>query len=171
MRSQSLPFTLTLTLAAVLVCGAMLSADSPPNPSPDQVTEQGAPMQLGNFSVSLAVEDLAASRAFYAKLGFEPVGGDPAQNWQVLQNGDVTIGLFQGMFEENILTFNPGWDAEKKTLEEFEDVRQIQARLKDAGIELLVETDPEGVGIGHIVLADPDGNQIMFDQHVPASKP
>lgn len=106
-------------------------------------------------------------RAFYATVGFEPVGGDPAQNWQVLQNGEVTIGLFQGMFEKNILTFNPGWDAEKNTLEEFEDVREIQARLKDAGIELLVETDPDGIGIGHIVLADPDGNQIMFDQHVP----
>lgn len=124
-------------------------------------------MQLGKFSVSLAVQDLAASRAFYAKLGFEPVGGDPDQNWQVLQNGDVTLGLFQGMFDKNILTFNPGWDAERKTPDEFEDVRQIQARLRDAGVELLVETDPDGTGVGHIVLADPDGNQILIDQHVP----
>jgi len=125
-------------------------------------------MQLGKFSLSLAVKDLVASRAFYAKLGFEPVGGNPERNWQVLQNGDVTIGIFQGMFDKNILTFNPGWDGEKKTLEEFEDVREIQARLKDAGVELQVETDPDGTGIGHIVLEDPDGNQIMFDQHVPA---
>ncbi|MCB1035928.1 MAG: VOC family protein [Acidobacteria bacterium] len=125
-------------------------------------------MQLGKFSLSLAVKDLAASRAFYAKLGFEAVAGNPEQNWQVLRNGDVTIGIFQGMFDENILTFNPGWDAEKNTLEDFEDVREIQARLKGAGVELQLETDPEGTGIGHIVLADPDGNQIMFDQHVPA---
>ncbi|MBZ0112229.1 MAG: VOC family protein [Thermoanaerobaculia bacterium] len=125
-------------------------------------------MQLGKFSVSLAVKDLAASRAFYAKLGFEPAGGNPEQNWLVLRNGDVTIGLFQGMFDKNILTFNPGWGAEKQALDEFEDVRKIQARLKDAGVELLQETDVDGTGIGHIVLADPDGNQIMFDQHVDA---
>ena len=123
-------------------------------------------MQLGKFSVSLTVKDLAASRAFYATLGFEPVGGDPEQSWLVLQNGDATIGLFQGMFDANILTFNPGWDADKSTLAEFEDVRRIQARLKQAGVELLLETDPEGTGIGHIVLADPDGNQILIDQHV-----
>ena len=125
-------------------------------------------MQLGKFSVSLAVADLTASRRFYAKLGFDPVGGDPEQNWQVLSNGDVTIGLFQGMFDKNILTFNPGWDAEKNKLADFEDVREIQARLKDSGVELQRETDPDGTDIGHIVLADPDGNQIMFDQHVTA---
>ena len=125
-------------------------------------------MQLGKFSVSLTVKDLAASRTFYASLGFEAVGGNPDHGWQVLQNGDVTIGLFQGMFDKNILTFNPGWDHDKSTLEDFEDVREIQARLKAAGIALQVETDPAGTGIGHIVLADPDGNQIMFDQHVPA---
>ena len=125
-------------------------------------------MQLGKFSVSLAVKDLAASREFYAKLGFEPVGGNPEQNWQVLSNGNVTIGLFQGMFDDNILTFNPGWDEKGNPLEEFEDVRQIQARLKGADVDLQIETDPNGTGIGHIVLTDPDGNQIMFDQHVPA---
>jgi catechol 2,3-dioxygenase-like lactoylglutathione lyase family enzyme len=155
-------------IAAFLVGGAGLAAGTLPSPSQDHSTEQGAPMQLGKFSVSLAVKDLAASRAFYAKLGFEPAGGNPEQNWQVLRNGNVTIGLFQGMFDKNILTFNPGWDGEKNTLEEFEDVREIQARLKDAGVELLLETDPDGTGIGHIVLADPDDNQIMFDQHVPA---
>jgi catechol 2,3-dioxygenase-like lactoylglutathione lyase family enzyme len=125
-------------------------------------------MQLGKFSVSLAVQDLAASRAFYAKLGFVPVSGNPDQNWQVLQNGDVTIGLFQGMFDKNILTFNPGWGEDKKALDDFEDVREIQARLKEAGVELQVETDPDGTGIGHVILEDPDGNQILFDQHVPA---
>ena len=162
------PATHALIAAAVLVGGAGLAAGTLPSHSPDHSTEQGASMQLGNFSVSLAVKDLAASRAFYAKLGFEPVGGNPEQNWQVLGNGDATIGLFQGMFDKNILTFNPGWDAEKNTLDEFEDVREIQERLKDAGVELLVETEPGGTGIGHIVLADPDDNQIMFDQHVPA---
>ena len=125
-------------------------------------------MDLGAFSISLAVKDIKASHDFYAKLGFEPVGGDPQQHWQVLRNGDVTIGLFQGMFDKNILTFNPGWDAEKNTLADFEDVREIQARLKDSDVELLHETDPDGTGIGHVVLADPDGNQIMFDQHVSA---
>ena len=162
------PVTHVLVVAAALVGGAGLAVGTLPSLSHNHATEQGAAIQLGKFSVSLAVKDLAASRAFYAKLGFEPVGGNPEHNWQVLQNGDVTIGLFQGMFDENILTFNPGWDSEKNTLEEFEDVRQIQARLKDAGVELLLETDPDGTGIGHIVLADPDGNQIMLDQHVPA---
>jgi len=125
------------------------------------------PMQLGAFSVSLAVKDLAASRAFYEKLGFEKVGGDAAQNWLVLGNGTTKVGLFQGMFEDNILTFNPGWAQDKTPLDTFEDVREIQARLKAAGVELLVEADPESDGVAHIVLQDPDGNQIMFDQHVP----
>ena len=125
-------------------------------------------MELGAFSVSLAVKDLAKSKMFYEKIGFVVFGGDETQNWLIMKNGDHIIGLFQGMFESNLLTFNPGWDAEKSTLDEFEDVREIQARLKDAGVELQLETDPDGTGIGHIVLADPDGNQIMFDQHVPA---
>ena len=162
------PVAYVLVAAAVLLGGAGLAAGKLPSRSQDPSTEQGAPMQLGKFSISLTVKDLAASHAFYAKLGFEPAGGNPEHNWLVLRNGDVTIGLFQGMFDKNILTFNPGWDAEKKALDHFEDVRQIQARLKEAGVELQVETDPDGTGIGHIVLADPDGNQIMFDQHVPA---
>ena len=155
----------TLTLLVALAAGFGFAAGTIPHRTLD--TTERAPMQLGNFSVSLSVKDLAASREFYAALGFEPVGGDPEQNWQVLQNGTVTIGLFQGMFEGNILTFNPGWDKDKKTLDDFMDVREIQARLKDAGVDLLVETDPDATGIGHIVLQDPDGNQIMFDQHVP----
>lgn len=124
-------------------------------------------MQLGAFSVSLAVKDLALSKAFYEKLGFEQVGGDAAQNWLVLGNGTTKIGLFQGMFEDNILTFNPGWAQDKTPLNDFEDVREIQARLKAAGVKLLVEADPESDGVAHIVLQDPDGNQLMVDQHVP----
>lgn len=123
-------------------------------------------MQLGAFSVSLTVKDIVLSRAFYEKLGFQQVGGDAAQNWIVLGNGSAKIGLFQGMFEENILTFNPGWGQDKTPLDTFEDVREIQTRLKDAGIELVVEADPESDGVAHIVLQDPDGNQILIDQHV-----
>ena len=126
--------------------------------------EQG--MELGKFSVSLAVKDLGASRAFYERLGFSQVGGNPEQNWLILSNGGTTIGLFQGMFEENILTFNPGWSGEGEPMAAFEDVRSIQARLKAAGIELLIEADPGGTGPAHVVMKDPDGNQIMLDQHV-----
>lgn len=157
--------TITRTLFASLAAGAGFAAGTLPHRT--HGTIERAPMQLGNFSVSLAVKDLAASREFYATLGFEPIGGNPDQNWQILRNGGVVIGLFQGMFEDNILTFNPGWDIDQNTLDDFEDVREIQARLKDAGVELLIETDPDGTGVGHIVLQDPDGNQIMFDQHVP----
>ncbi len=124
-------------------------------------------MQLGAFSVSLAVKDLSVSMAFYEKLGFQQVGGDPDQNWVVLGNGTAKIGLFQGMFEDNILTFNPGWAQDKAELEDFDDVRAIQARLKADGVELLVEADPESDGVAHFMLKDPDGNQILVDQHVP----
>lgn len=123
-------------------------------------------MDLGAFSVSLAVKDLAASRTFYEKLGFSTLGGDAAQGWLILRNGS-TIGLFQGMFEGNILTFNPGWDQEARAVGEFTDVREIQARLDAAGIEIATRADPDGSGPAHIVLNDPDGNAIMFDQHVP----
>tara|TARA_A100001391_G_scaffold114230_2_gene77091 strand:+ start:539 stop:1036 length:498 start_codon:yes stop_codon:yes gene_type:complete len=124
-------------------------------------------MQLGAFSVSLAVKDLSLSKAFYEKLGFQQVGGDPDQNWVVLGNGTAKIGLFQGMFEDNILTFNPGWAQDKTELEDFDDVRAIQARLKADGVELLVEADPASDGVAHFMLQDPDGNQILVDQHVP----
>jgi catechol 2,3-dioxygenase-like lactoylglutathione lyase family enzyme len=124
-------------------------------------------MKLGAFSVSLAVKDLTRSMEFYQKLGFEQVGGDPTQNWIVLGNGSAKIGLFQGMFKDNILTFNPGWAQDKTQLKEFEDVRDIQALLKENGIELLAEADPESTGVAHIMLNDPDGNQILIDQHVP----
>ena len=122
-------------------------------------------MQLGCFSNSLAVQDLEVSRAFYAKLGFEVVGGDPSQNWLILRNGETTIGLFQGMFERNTMTFNPGWDQSAQEVNPFDDVREIQDRLKSAGLELAVEADAASTGPAHIVLSDPDGNQIMLDQH------
>jgi catechol 2,3-dioxygenase-like lactoylglutathione lyase family enzyme len=123
-------------------------------------------MELGNFSVSLAVKDLSASRAFYETLGFKTLGGDAAQGWLILQNGTATIGLFQGMFEKNILTFNPGWNRKAETLEEFTDVRELQKRLLEAGLELKEKADEEGTGPASFVLSDPDGNPILVDQHV-----
>ena len=123
-------------------------------------------MQLGAFSVSLSVKDLAASREFYAKLGFQPVGGNPDENWQILRNNHVTIGLFHGMFEGNILTFNPGWDSQAQPLDEFTDVRELQRWLKAQGIEMMSEADESGSGPASFVLQDPDGNAILVDQHV-----
>jgi lactoylglutathione lyase len=123
-------------------------------------------MTLGNFSVSLAVKDLAASRAFYQKLGFEVFGGDPAQNWLILQNGAATIGLFQGMFERNILTFNPGWDSACNTLKDFTDVRELQRRLRSVGIEPATAADESTTGPASFVVVDPDGNPVLVDQHV-----
>ncbi|HBZ45393.1 MAG TPA: glyoxalase [Maritimibacter sp.] len=124
-------------------------------------------MHLGAFSVSLTVADIATSHAFYEKLGFSEAGGDQDQGWLVLRSGDTTIGLFQGMFDKNLMTFNPGWGPQAQPLAEpFEDVRAIQARLKAAGVALIEETDPEGSGPGFITLEDPDGNPILIDQHV-----
>ena len=122
-------------------------------------------MKLGAFSVSLAVKDLAASREFYGKLGFEMFGGDPEQNYVILKNGDHVLGLFQGMFEENILTFNPGWDQDCGELESFADVREIQRELKSQGITLASEADESTSGPESVMLSDPDGNQIFIDQH------
>ena len=127
---------------------------------------RGSSMDLGAFSVSLAVRDLDASREFYAKFGFEVVGGDAAQNWQILRNGDHTIGLFQGMFEQNILTFNPGWDKHANPVEKFTDVRELQRRLKAEGVSFVAEADEEGSGPASFVAIDPDGNPILVDQHV-----
>ncbi len=124
-------------------------------------------MDLGAFSVSLAVRDLAASKSFYEKLGFRQMHGNESENWVILKSGSTVIGLFQGMFEKNILTFNPGWDQNAQPLESFTDVRRIQAELDGHGVPVITRTDPEGTGTGHIVLEDPDGNVIMFDQHVP----
>jgi catechol 2,3-dioxygenase-like lactoylglutathione lyase family enzyme len=123
-------------------------------------------MELGNFSVSLAVRDIEASRAFYAKLGFAPVAGDAAQGWLVLRNGTTVIGLFQGMFERNTLTFNPGWDIKMNTLGSFTDVRELQRELKSQGVQFVAEADETGSGPGSFVIVDPDGNPVLVDQHV-----
>ena len=122
-------------------------------------------MNLGAFSLSLAVKDLASSREFYEKLGFESFGGDPQQNWLILKNGDHVIGLFQGMFEENILTFNPGWDQGGKEIESFTDVRELQRELKNRGIALTSEADETTTGPASLMISDPDGNLILIDQH------
>ena len=122
-------------------------------------------MELGAFSVSLAVADVDASRRFYAKFGFEVIGGDREANWLILRNGDHTIGLFEGMFDQNILTFNPGWDRFGRELDSFEDVRRIQRRLKDAGVSLVSEVDPGSSGPGSLMAMDPDGNPVLIDQH------
>lgn len=123
-------------------------------------------MKLGAFSVSLAVKDLAASRAFYEKLGFEKVFGEEEQNWLILRSGETTIGLFQGMFERNMLTFNPGWNAQAEAVDDFEDVREIQKRLKERGLELASEADESTSGPASLMLIDPDGNPVLIDQHV-----
>lgn len=121
---------------------------------------------LGAFSVSLAVKDLAASCTFYQKLGFEPIGIGDGKNFLILRNGITTIGLFQGMFEKNMLTFNPGWDATCNQLPQFTDVRELQRRLRAAGIEPATPADENGTGPGSLVIVDPDGNPILLDQHV-----
>ena len=123
-------------------------------------------MDLGTFSVSLAVKDLEASRAFYEKLGFSPFAGDASQNWLILKNGDHVIGLFQGMCEKNILTFNPGWDSNAQPVAGFTDVRELQRRLRAGGVQLLQEADEGTTGPASVVLEDPDGNTILLDQHL-----
>lgn len=122
-------------------------------------------MELGSFSISLAVKDLAASQAFYEKLGFKTFHGDPEQNWLIMKSGDHLIGLFQGMFEHNIMTFNPGWDQNARELGSFTDVRDIQRELKKQGVALASEADESTTGPASIMLSDPDGNQILIDQH------
>jgi catechol 2,3-dioxygenase-like lactoylglutathione lyase family enzyme len=123
-------------------------------------------MELGAFSISLVVKDIAASKAFYEKLGFKVFGGDITQNWLILKNGDCVIGLFQGMFEKNILTYNPGWDGNAQKLGTFTDVRELQRQLKVQGVELVSEADESTTGPASFMLIDPDGNPILFDQHV-----
>jgi len=123
-------------------------------------------MKLGAFSISLSVKDLQASKAFYEKLGFSVFGGNAEQNWLIMKNGDHIIGLFQGMFENNILTFNPGWDQNAQPLESFTDVRDIQRQLKAQGIKIQTEADESTSGPASVVIVDPDGNQILLDQHI-----
>jgi catechol 2,3-dioxygenase-like lactoylglutathione lyase family enzyme len=123
-------------------------------------------MELGAFSVSLAVRDLEASRSFYEALGFSVMGGDAQQGWLILHNASAVIGLFQGMFERNLLTFNPGWDADAQPIDDFTDVRELQRRLKAAGIAIEQESDEASSGPASFMVVDPDGNPILFDQHV-----
>ena len=123
-------------------------------------------MQLGNFSISLAVKDLQASRDFYEKFGFTEFAGDASQNWLILKNGDHVIGLFQGMFENNTLTFNPGWDSNAAELDSFTDVRDLQRQLKEKGVEMVTEADESTTGPASFIAIDPDGNPILVDQHI-----
>ena len=123
-------------------------------------------MKLGAFSISLSVKNLNTSKEFYEKLGFTVFAGDPAKNYYIMQNGETNIGLFQGMFENNILTFNPGWSQKAEKLEEYEDIRQIQQQLKAKDVAVLSEADESTTGPANMILVDPDGNQILFDQHV-----
>lgn len=122
-------------------------------------------MQLGAFSISLAVKDIKASKDFYEKLGFTSFGGDISQNWIILKNGDHIIGLFQGMFEKNILTFNPGWDQDAKSVDPFTDVRELQRQLKAQGITFATEANENTTGPASFVITDPDGNPVLVDQH------
>ena len=123
-------------------------------------------MQLGVFSISLAVKDIAASKAFYEKFGFTIFGGNQAQNWLILKNGDCVIGLFQGMFDKNMLTFNPGWDTNAQTLPSYTDIRELQKQLKAQGLQLMSEADENTKGPASFMTVDPDGNPVLVDQHV-----
>ena len=123
-------------------------------------------MKLGAFSVSLAVQNIEASKVFYEQLGFTKFFGDQSQNWLIMKNGDHAIGLFQGMFDKNLLTFNPGWSSEAQPLSEFTDVRELQRRLKDHGVNMLTEADESTTGPASFMIVDPDGNTILVDQHV-----
>lgn len=123
-------------------------------------------MELGAFSISLSVKDIEASRQFYEKLGFGVMGGDQSQGWLILNNGETVIGLFQGMFEGNLLTFNPGWNQQAQAVGAFTDVRELQRRLKEQGITMVTEADESTTGPAHFVIIDPDGNTILIDQHV-----
>jgi catechol 2,3-dioxygenase-like lactoylglutathione lyase family enzyme len=159
----------TLALGALLGCAALVVLAAAPAQDRSSPDMKEAKMELGAFSVSLAVKDIKASQAFYGKLGFESIMGKAEQNWLILRNGTTTIGLFQGMFEDDIMTFNPGWDALNQPLKAFEDVREIHARLKTGGLETVQETGIDGDGPASFVLVDPDGNPVLFDQHVPKS--
>lgn len=158
---------MTRFIAGVVACflGGFASMQATQPGSPQTTGEK--PMRLGNFSVSLAVKDLAASRAFYEKLGFKAFGNFASKNMVILQNDTCTIGLFQGMFEKNSLTFNPGWDRNCATLPDFDDVRDIQKMLKSKGLTPAPAADESGSGPAFLVLTDPDGNPVLIDQHVP----
>ena len=158
-------------LTALTLAGALaLTAIAGGTTTQSTQAKEKKPMELGNFSVSLAVKDIKASKAFYEKLDFKEVAGKLEQNWIVLQNGNARIGLFQGMFDKNIMTFNPGWTKDKETLTDFQDVRELQRTLKARGITMTTEADESTAGPASFVIADPDGNTIYVDQHVPSPK-
>ena len=159
---------MTHPMLAISFCAVLsaCAATTTPNHSVTPPTTPSSTMNLGAFSVSLTVKNLAASREFYGKLGFQPFAGDPARNWQILRNGDHVIGLFQGMFPRNTLTFNPGWSQQATPLTSFTDVRELQARLEQAGLPLAAKADPASTGPASLMLMDPDGNPILLDQHV-----
>lgn len=163
----NLTAAISLTLAAV--AGANLAPLLQEKLPPPEVKPLES-LPLGAFSTSLAVKDIKASKAFYEKLDFIEAGGDIKQNWLIMRSNGTTIGLFQGMFEDNVMTFNPGWGPNATALKEFTDVREIQAEFIERGIKPIIEAKPEGDGPAHFVLADPDGNQIFFDQHVKRPK-
>lgn len=155
--------SIAVAVVAILALMAMnVIADNLPTTNSKENT-----LQLGAFSISLTVKDITVSKDFYSKLGFEEVGGNMEQNWLVLRNGSTTIGLFQGMFDQNLMTFNPGWSATAEPLDAFEDIRDVQQTLKERGVELATEADPAESGPASFMLVDPDGNQILVDQHVP----
>jgi len=156
--------TRLLVGAMVLIC----AVDATSTRSTQAADEKR--LELGNFSVSLAVKDIKASMAFYQKLDFKQVGGKLEQNWVVLQNGTARIGLFQGMFDKNILTFNPGWTKDKETMTDFQDVRELQRTLKARGLTMAPEADVTTTGPAYFQVSDPDGNTLLFDQHVPSPK-
>jgi len=157
-------------LTVLALAGAFLAGvTTTQNPDTRQQTKKQT-MQLGNFSVSLTVKDIKASKAFYEQLDFQQVGGKLEQNWVILQNGTTTVGLFQGMFDKNMMTFNPGWTKDKEALKDFQDVRELQSVLKQRGVKLTSEADESGDGPASFTLVDPDDNPILFDQHVPRPK-
>jgi predicted enzyme related to lactoylglutathione lyase len=146
-----------LTLATMMLAWSQSRSTNQPG---------GGHMELGAFSMSLAVKNLEASKQFYEKFGFRVFAGNASQNWLILKNGDCTIGLFQGMFNKNILTFNPGWDSNAQKLAAFTDVRELQRQLKAKGVPIVKEADESTTGPASFVAVDPDGNQILVDQHV-----
>lgn len=154
-----------IATAAVAMAAFLGTAPS----SPAHPLESPA-MDLGNFSVSLAVKDIHASLAFYEKLGFTQAGGDVAQRWVVLQNGNARIGLFQGMLDGNLLTFNPGWAKDRQPLPQFQDVRELQRLARSRGLSPSPAADDTTEGPAHFMLTDPDGNRLLIDQHVPSPR-
>jgi catechol 2,3-dioxygenase-like lactoylglutathione lyase family enzyme len=160
-----------IILSVVVCCLGGCASALVPKPAIVAQADAGEPnMRLGNFLVSLAVKDLAASRAFYEKLGFRQVAGNPEKNWLVLRNGMTKIGLFQGMFDKNMLTFNPGWNYKGDAITDFDDVRDLQRRLKSRGITPAAAADEGSTGPASCMVIDPDGNPVLVDQHVPSPR-